>query len=94
MGNREENLSGFRIAVTELLKENGIISSDTSNKIVDLIPDNVILPLHYKGKQTYSKSAGRDIVITDVRWKNGGYIYYFYDESEGDELYVYEDDLD
>lgn len=94
MGNREENLSGFRIAVMESLKEKGIECIDLANKIVDLIPDNAILPLHYKGNRTYSKSEGREIAITDVRWKNGGYIYYFYDESEGDERYVYEDDLE
>ena len=84
----------FKINISIVCFSINITLKSKSNKIVDLIPDNVILPLHYKGKRTYSKSAGRDIAITDVRWKNGGYIYYFYDESEGDELYVYEDDLD
>jgi len=89
MGNREENLSGFIIAVQKLLKDKEMVE-----KVVNLIPDNVILPLYYKGDKVYSKSVGHDIVITDIRWKNGGYIYFFYDEVEGDEFYVYEDDLD
>ena len=88
MGTREENLCGFNRKVLSLLKD-----KELTQKIIDLIPDNVILPLYYRGKVMYSKSLGRDIIIDKVEWKDNGYVYFFIDDY-GNESYVFENDLD
>jgi len=85
--NPDDNLGGFERAVNEILND-----KELTQRICDLIPPGVILPLYFKGD--IAKYMGNDITITDVRWKNGGYIYYFYNQEEDGEYYIYERDLD
>lgn len=81
---KEENLMGFKRKLSEML-DNTIVDS-----ILELIPNGVVMPVFYKGDKAHLKS-GETVVITDTRWKNGSYIYYY--ELNGDEVYSYEDDF-
>lgn len=86
MGNKEENIGGFEDAVYKILND-----IELTKKIINLIPSTVILPLYYKGDKVFLKDIEDYILITDVDWKNGGYIYYFY--CDGEYNYTYESDL-
>lgn len=81
-----ENLIGFEKKLKELLG-----NSDKVGEILDLIPDNVILPLYYKG-DVVKTHEGDTITITEVGFKRGNYIYFFEDEN-GEEWYEREENL-
>ena len=82
----KENLGGFQRALERITRDGAMAA-----QIMDLIPSTVILPLYFKGEHAYAKEAGL-IEISDIAWKNGGYIYFFIDGS-GEERYIYERDF-
>lgn len=85
-----ENLKGFKRKLSEFLNDYEI------DKVLELIPKTVILPLFYKGDKAIID--GSEVIITDVGWKNSSYIYYYnglsyYNNKQG-EVYSYEDEFD
>jgi hypothetical protein len=82
---KSENIKGFERKLME------IVESDKVQKILDLIPDGVILPLFYKG-DIVNLVEGGSVTITDSSYKNGEYIYYY--ELDEDEVYSYESDFE
>jgi hypothetical protein len=86
-GMENENLIGFKRKMVEIVKDPNKV-----NEILNLFPENIIMPLYYKG-DTAKLNDGDDIVeVTIVKsgWKNGEYIYYFH-SVDGDLVYEYED---
>ena len=81
-----ENTMGFERKLRELLG-----NSDKVGEILDLIPDNVLLPLYYKGDVVKTRE-GNVITVTEVGFKRGEYIYFFEDEG-GEEWYEREENL-
>jgi hypothetical protein len=59
-------------------------------KILELIPEGVVLPLFYKGDSAKLKN-GEEVIILDTGYKNREYIYYY--DFEGEKLYSYESDF-
>jgi hypothetical protein len=83
-----ENLGGFQRALDRITGD-----KEMTEQIMSLIPSTVILPLYFKGETAKVEGVG-EVVITDIAWKNGGYIYFFRDEASGDEVYTYEHNLE
>lgn len=84
-----DNHNSFKNKLKDLISDN-----ETIDKILSLIPDNVILPEYYVGDNVKRIDDGQVVKITDLHWKQGhGYIYYYYDKEFNDEVYGYEDDF-
>jgi len=81
-----ENLIGFEKKLKELLG-----NSDKVGEILDLIPDNVFLPLYFKGDVVRLRD-GNEITITNVGFRRGEYNYYFKDEN-GETWYEREENM-
>jgi len=80
-----KNIKGFRRKLLEIINDN-----DKINQILELIPDDIILPLFYKGDKVILKD-GEEVTILECSRKNGSYIYYF--ELDGYIVYEYENDI-
>lgn len=86
MDNQNENLMGFEKRLGRILNDSAKVS-----EILGLIPENVLLPLFYKGDVVRLREGG-EITITEVGFKRGEYIYFFEDEN-GDEWYEREENM-
>lgn len=81
----KKNLIGFK------RKLMGILNDDQVDQVLNLIPQDIIMPLFYNGDKARLKD-GMDIVVTGVSYKNGEYIYYHI--LNGDEVYSYESEFE
>ena len=81
-----ENLMGFERKLREILGNSGEVG-----EIIRLIPDNVFLPLYFKGDVVRLRD-GNEITITTVGFRRGEYNYYFVDEN-GEEWYEREENM-
>jgi hypothetical protein len=63
-----ENLMGFKRKLMEIVNE------DQADQILNLFPPGIIMPLFYIGDVIRLKD-GSDVIITNVSYKNGEYIY-------------------
>jgi hypothetical protein len=81
-----ENLMGFERKLREILGNSGEVG-----EIIGLIPDNVFLPLYFKGDVVRLRD-GNKITITDVGYRRGEYNYYFEDEN-GETWYEREENM-
>jgi hypothetical protein len=81
-----ENLMGFERKLREILGNSGKVG-----EIIGLIPDNVFLPLYFKGDVVRLRD-GNKITITDVGYRRGEYNYYFEDEN-GETWYEREENM-
>jgi hypothetical protein len=81
-----ENLMGFERKLRELLGPSGKVA-----EIIGLIPDNVFLPLYFKGDVVRLRD-GNEITITKVGFRRGEYNYYFKDEN-GETWYEREENM-
>jgi hypothetical protein len=79
-----ENLMGFKRKLME------IVNDDQINQILNLFPPGIIMPLFYIGDDIRLKD-GRNVIITNVSYKNGEYIYYY--NLDGDLVYSYESEF-
>jgi len=82
-----ENLKGFKRKLTEILNPNQV------NEVLKLIPNNIALPLFYVGDEATLEEDGSKVIITDVGTKHGGYVYYYFSEEFGEEVFSYEDEF-
>ena len=66
--------------------------SNKVNEILNLFPDNIMMPLYYKGDVAKLNDGDDTVEVTIVKSdrKYGEYIYYFY-SVDGDLVYEYED---
>lgn len=80
-----ENLKGFKRKLMEIMNTNQV------DEVLRLIPKHIIMPLFYVGDEA-TLEDGSKVIITDMRIKNGQYVYY-YISDEDDEVYSYEDEF-
>lgn len=83
---KDSNLVGFKRKLSE------IVNDEQVDRILELIPDSIIMPLFYKGDKAKLKSNSKKVEITDIGYKNRQYIYYYYNLDD-DEVYSYEDEF-
>ena len=83
---KDSNLAGFKRKLME------IVNTEKVDRILELIPDTIIMPLFYKGDKVRLKKGSKKVKITDIGYKNRQYIYYYYDLND-DEVYSYEDEF-
>ena len=81
-----ENIMGFERKLREILGNSGKV-----DEIIGLIPDNVFLPLYFKGDVVRLRD-GNVITITNVGFRRGEYNYYFKDEN-GETWYEREENM-
>lgn len=79
-----ENLMGFKRKLME------IVNDDQIDQILKLFPPGIIMPLFYIGDVIRLKD-GPSVIITNVSYKNGEYIYYH--NLDGDLVYSYESEF-
>jgi len=86
-GMENENLIGCKRKMMEIVKD-----SNKVNEILNLFPDNIMMPLYYKGDVAKLNDGDDTVEVTIVKSdrKYGEYIYYFY-SVDGDLVYEYED---
>lgn len=80
-----DNLSGFERKIKEIIGDDYKVQ-----KILELFPDTIVMPLFYKGDQ--AEMDGKKITIDEFGMKGHRYIYYFTDEH-GDQWYAREEEL-
>jgi len=85
--NNEDNLTGFIRKLNNILDDKSKIE-----EIISLFPKSIIMPMFYKGDEVTLIDSGDIVIITDIAWKNGEYIYYF-ENNDGDEVYTYESEF-
>lgn len=83
---KNDNLIGFRRKLME------IINIDQIDDVLELIPNNIIMPIFYKGDVAILKEDYEKVKITEVSYKNDEYIYYYISDEYG-EVYSYESDF-
>ena len=81
-----DNLMGFKRKIMEIVND-----ATKVNKILSLFPNKIIMPLFYTGDEVRLKN-GDEVRIVKSGWKNGEYIYYFYNEDD-DLVYTYEEEF-
>jgi len=81
-----ENLKGFKRKLMEIMGTNQV------DEVLRLIPKHIIMPLFYVGDEA-TLEDGDKVIITDLRIKNGQYIYYYFSEVYGEEVFSYEDEF-
>jgi hypothetical protein len=81
-----DNLIGFKRKIMEI-----VIDATKVNEILSLFPNKIIMPLFYAG-DTVKLKDGDEVRIVKSGWKNGEYIYYFYNEDD-DLVYTYEEEF-
>ena len=79
-----DNLIGFKRKIMEIVND-----ATKVNEILSLFPNKIIMPLFYTGDEVKLKN-GDEVRIVKSGWKNGEYIYYFYNEDD-DLVYTYEE---
>lgn len=81
-----DNLIGFKRKIMEIVND-----ATKVDEILNLFPNKIIMPLFYTGDQVKLKN-GDEVRIVKSDWKNGEYIYYFYNEDD-DLVYTYEEEF-
>jgi uncharacterized protein YodC (DUF2158 family) len=81
-----DNLMGFKRKIMEIVGD-----ATKVNEILSLFPNKIIMPLFYTGDEVRLKD-GDEVRIVKSGWKNGEYIYYFYNEDD-DLVYTYEEEF-
>ena len=81
-----DNLIGFKRKIMEIVND-----ATKVNEILSLFPNKIIMPLFYTGDEVKLKN-GDEVRIVKSGWKNGEYIYYFYNEDD-DLVYTYEEEF-
>ena len=81
-----DNLIGFKRKIMEIVND-----ATKVNEILSLFPNKIIMPLFYTGDEVRLKN-GDEVRIVKSGWKNGEYIYYFYNEDD-DLVYTYEEEF-
>jgi uncharacterized protein YodC (DUF2158 family) len=79
-----DNLIGFKRKIMEIVNDETKV-----NEILSLFPNKIVMPLFYIG-DTVKLKDGDEVRIVKSYWKNGEYIYYFYDKDD-DLVYTYEE---
>ena len=86
MNSCNENTIVFEKKLNKIINDSVKVS-----EILELIPENVLLPLYYKG-DVVKLHNGNEITITEIGFKRGEYIYFFEDEN-GKEWYEREENM-
>jgi len=81
-----DNLIGFKRKIMEIVNDETKV-----NEILSLFPNKIIMPLFYTG-DTVKLKDGNEVTVVKSGWKNGEYIYYFYNEDD-DLVYTYEEEF-
>lgn len=81
-----ENLMGFERKLREILGDSGKV-----DEVISLIPDNILLPLYFKGDVVKLRN-GDMVTITKVGFRRGEFNYYFEDEN-GETWYEREENM-
>ena len=81
-----DNLIGFKKKIMEIVND-----ATKVNEILNLFPNKIIMPLFYTG-DTVKLKNGNEVRIVESGWKNGEYIYYFYN-GDDNLVYTYEEEF-
>ena len=81
-----ENTMGFERKLREILGDSSKVV-----EVIGLIPDNILLPLYFKGDVVKLRD-GNVVTITKVGFRRGEYNYYFEDEN-GETWYEREENM-
>jgi hypothetical protein len=81
-----DNLIGFKRKIMEIVNDETKV-----NEILSLFPNKIIMPLFYTGDMVKLKD-GYEVTVVKSGWKNGEYIYYFYDDDDN-LVYTYENEF-